>query len=54
MLITAISAFVAVAFNRRVWFGPHDVLLLGAAVGVPAGVSGVMAALDWLGPSGFW
>ena len=54
VLITAMSAFVTVAFNKRITFGKYDWVLLLATIGIPATVSSVMAALDWLGPSGFW
>ena len=54
VLITAISAFVTVAFNKRITFGKYDWMLLLATIGIPAAVSSVMAGLDWLGPSGFW
>ena len=52
--IIAVSAFIMVAFNRRVSFGKYDWILMVTIVGVPVTVGVVMVSLGWLGPSGYW
>ncbi len=52
--IIAVSAFVAIARNRRIGFGRYDWALLAAVTAPPVAAGTVMLALDWLGPSGWW
>ncbi len=54
VLVTSLSSFIRVVFNKQINFGKYDSVILVSSYGIPATVSLVLVGLDWLGPSGFW
>ena len=54
VLLSAISLFLLVRFNRSISFGPYDVGLLLSAYGSPAIPAIAFSALGYFGSSGYW